>query len=100
MSGQTFVGVAPASRYGSRGGFASLLGPSVGRGEDAVNFVQRALDGELQDRDVHALRKLLPYNNLFWLRTVLDDFEDVAVEALDAEETALSDTRERVFLPE
>jgi hypothetical protein len=72
----------------------------VGRGEDAVNFIQRALDGELQDRDIHALRKLLPYNNLFWLRTILDDLEDVAVDATNAEETALSETRERVFIPE
>ena len=96
-TGTTFVGESPASRYASRGAFASLLGPSVGRGEDAVSFLQGAFDGEMKDRDLHALRKLLPFNNIFYVRKLLDEFEIAATEELDLEETSLSERRESVF---
>lgn len=97
VTGTTIVGDSPSSRYASRGAFASLLGPSVGRGEDVVSFAQGAFDGELKDRDLHAVRKLLPFNNIFYLRKLLDEFEIKATEDLDLEETSLSERRESVF---
>lgn len=93
VTGKTFVGDSPASRYASRGVFASLLGPSIGKGEDFANFIKNSMDGDLKDRDIHATRKLLPFNNVFWLRTLLDDMEIMIAEELDAEKTAFSDTR-------
>lgn len=97
VTGQTFAGESPASRYASRGTFAAMLGPSVGRGEDVANFTKNLFDGELKDRDIHAVRKLLPYNNIFWLRTLFDEAEIAATEATGAEETALSDRRTSVL---
>jgi hypothetical protein len=97
VTGQTFAGESPASRYASRGAFAAMLGPSVGRGEDAANFVRNIFAGELKDRDIHAARKLLPYNNIFWLRTLFDELEMGITEATGAEETALSDRRTSVL---
>lgn len=94
ISGHTFVGESPASRYASRGKFASMLGPSVGRGEDALSLIAGLADGDLKDRDIHAIRKLLPYNNLFYARTILDDLEIMLSEGVGAEETRLSENRE------
>ena len=71
--------------------------PSVGKGEDAVTALSNLLDGNLQDKDIHAVRKLLPYNNIFWLRTIFDELEMAGVEMSGAEETALSDRRESIL---
>lgn len=97
VTGQTFVGDSPSSRYASRTAFGSLLGPSFGRGQAVTEAISNLLDGELQDRDIHAVRKLLPYNNIFWLRTIFDEFEIATAEASDAEETSLSDRRESLI---
>ena len=94
MSGQTFVGESPASRYASRNWADAIAGPSFGRLKAVGDVVRNTLDGELQDRDIHSLRKLLPYNNVFLIRKFIDDLEIAAVELTDAEETAISDRRE------
>lgn len=93
ISERTFVGESPASRYASRGKFASMLGPSLGRMEDALNLGPRFLDGSVTDRDIHAIRKLLPYNNIFYTRWMLDRLEMGIVDAVDAEETSFSANR-------
>lgn len=100
VSGLTFVGDSPASRYASRNAAASMMGPSLGRAQSAFDVISNTLDGSLQDKDIHAIRKLLPYNNIFYMRQLLDDFEMMAVDATGAEETAISDRRERTLIPE
>ena len=97
VTGQTFVGDSPASRYASRNAFGSMLGPTFGRGQAATEVIAGALDGDLKDRDIHAVRKLMPYNNLFWLRTVFDELEIGLVDTVGAEETSLSDRRESLL---
>ena len=96
-TGTTLLGESPSSRYATRGSIDSLMGPSFGRAQSVSDFATNVLDGELKDRDLHALRKLLPFNNIFYVRKLLDEFEIQAVEALDAEETSLSDRRESMF---
>ena len=39
----------------------------------------------------------MPYNNLFWLRTVFDELEIGLVDTVGAEETSLSDRRESLL---
>lgn len=94
---KTFIGESPASRFASRGAFAATLGPSIGRGEDAFAAIRNIADGSLNDRDVHSLRKLLPYNNIFWLRTLFDEAEIAAVEGFGLEQTEFSERRQSVL---
>jgi hypothetical protein len=97
ITNKTFIGESPASRFASRGAFASTLGPSVGRGEDAFAAIRNVTDGSLKDRDIHSLRKLLPYNNIFWLRTLFDEAEIAIIEAGDLEKTEFSENRQSVL---
>jgi hypothetical protein len=69
----------------------------VGRGEDAFAAIRNVTDGSLKDRDIHSLRKLLPYNNIFWLRTLFDEAEMAIIEAGDLEKTEFSQNRQSVL---
>jgi hypothetical protein len=97
VTGQSFIGDSPASRFASRGRVDSLAGPTFGRMQNVSDVLANAFDGELKDRDLHSVRKIMPFNNVFWLRKLFDEFEIQAVEALDAEETTLSERRESMF---
>lgn len=74
------VGGEQASRYQSRNTVGALLGPSFGTAVTAVgvfgNTAANALgDEELRQSDIHAIRRLVPYQNLMGLRRLLDEFE-------------------------
>lgn len=95
ITGQSFVGDSPASRFASRGQFTSMVGPSLGRAEDVASAISSLSDGTFKDRDIHAIRKLIPYQNLFYIRAAFDELEITMTEGLGAEETRLSERRER-----
>jgi hypothetical protein len=97
VTGQSIIGDSPASRFASRGRVDSLAGPTFGRMQNVSDVLANAFDGELKDRDLHSVRKIMPFNNVFWLRKLFDEFEIQAVDALDAEETTLSERRESMF---
>lgn len=65
----------PVSRYASRNLTGSLLGPSVGTVEDALRTVGAAASGEWNQSNSRALRRLIPYNNLFYARKLFDEAE-------------------------
>lgn len=87
------AGKTESSRFAGRGLASTALGPSVGRVEDAFGMIGRAADGSFTDRDAHALRKLLPYNNLFYIRGLFDQAEVAAVEGFGLEKTDFSENR-------
>lgn len=65
----------PVSRYASRNLTGSLLGPSVGTVEDALRTVGAAASGEWNQSNSRTLRRLIPYNNLFYARKLFDEAE-------------------------
>ena len=68
------AGQAPASRYYSRSLPEALFGPTIGTVSNigqAVYATSPFTDGQLTDSDVRNLRKLIPYNNLFYLQNVM-----------------------------
>ncbi|MEJ2816384.1 hypothetical protein [Caulobacter sp. CCG-8] len=75
------MGVAPSSRYADRDITDTLLGPSVGTVNDAANLVGSASEGKLSRSDLHKARRLLPFQNLFYLRWLFDHAEDSAGDA-------------------
>ena len=56
---------------------SSLVGPTLGYLEDRPNF-----SGEWTASDTHRLRKMLPYQNLFYIRQLLDKVEEETNNAL------------------
>jgi len=71
-----------ASRYASRNVVSSLLGPTIGTAQDVVGTLTAAFSGKWTAADTHRLRKLLPYQNVFYFRQVLDKVEKGVNEAL------------------
>lgn len=81
LSGGTYgmsamFGGPPASRYQSRNGIGALLGPTFDLGGDIKNITAGVLNGEFDDREVRSIRKLLPFQNLFYLAPLLNQVED------------------------
>lgn len=69
-------GGPPASRYQSRNGIGALLGPTFDLGGDIQNITAGVMNGEFDDREVRSVRKLLPFQNLFYLSPLLNQIED------------------------
>lgn len=81
LSGGTYgmsamFGGPPASRYQSRNGIGALLGPTFDLGGDIKNITAGVLNGEFDDREVRSARKLLPFQNLFYLAPLLNQVEE------------------------
>lgn len=81
LSGGTYgmsamFGGPPASRYQSRNGIGALLGPTFDLGGDIKNITAGVLNGEFDDREVRSVRKLLPFQNMFYLAPLLNQVEE------------------------
>ncbi|HML93403.1 hypothetical protein [Methyloceanibacter sp.] len=64
-----------ASRYQSRTAVGALLGPTFDLATEGVSAVGSAFAGEWSASDTRALRKTLPYQNVFYVRKLLDEVE-------------------------
>lgn len=66
----------PASRFASRSQAEAFLGPTFGSMLSTVLSVSGGTaDGELDDSDVRAIRRLMPYQNLLLLRQGFDKLQ-------------------------
>jgi hypothetical protein len=72
---------APTSRFASQNAIGALAGPSAGAFADVVQAIGAASSGEVRESDVNALRRLMPYQNLFYLSRPLRAFEDGMIDA-------------------
>ena len=65
----------PISRYASRNWLAAALGPTAGLLGDTRRITGGAI-GDWTEPDTRALRRLIPYNNVFYWRTLFDRAEN------------------------
>lgn len=63
------------SRYASRNAVGALLGPSFGLAQDLFNITGSAFSDEWDEKDTHAARKVLPLQNIPYLRGIFDQME-------------------------
>ncbi|CAH9015505.1 coil containing protein [Vibrio phage 237E40-1] len=63
------------TRYQSRGNVGAMLGASVSTGENMINIVNGIMGEEWKANHTRSVRKLIPAQNLFYLRTVLNEAE-------------------------
>jgi hypothetical protein len=75
IGASALTGGPQMSRYASRNVMGSLLGPSFGAAQDVLQVVGAASTGDVSESDIRATRKLLPYQNLFYIRRLLDSVE-------------------------
>lgn len=74
------------SRYEGRGQFGAVFGVNVGTFENMTHAIHGISTDELSEKDVHNVRKLIPMQNIFYTRWLLDQYAEPAVaEALGAE---------------
>jgi hypothetical protein len=79
------IGAAPMSRYATRNVAGALLGPSLGTVQDLSQVIGALSTGDLSKSDVNAMRKMLPYQNLFYIRRLLNELEEKAATAAGAQ---------------
>ncbi|WP_417825319.1 hypothetical protein [Thalassospira povalilytica] len=63
------------SRYASRNVIGALIGPTSGAISDAAQAIGALSAGDWRESDTSAMRRLLPYQNLFYMRWLLDQAE-------------------------
>lgn len=66
----------PVARYAHRNLTGALIGPTAGTIEDMARITGAATTGDVNATDVRALRRLMPYQNLFYLRQIFDTAEE------------------------
>ncbi len=77
-----FVTGEPVSRFASRGRLSQLLGPTAGLLIDASDAATGFVKGDVVQSDLHRLRRLVPGQNHFALRALLDQVEAGAARSL------------------
>jgi hypothetical protein len=80
--GASYLTGEQMSRYQSRGAFGSLFGPSFGLGEDAAAVIGSVSANEMTRADLAKLRRMIPYQNLFYLRHAFDAVESGVADSL------------------
>jgi hypothetical protein len=79
VSVNKFAGADPVSRYASRNIIGAMLGPSVGKVEDIRAITGNlSSEGELSESDIRKIRQMLPGQNLFYIRQLLDSLQEEA----------------------
>jgi hypothetical protein len=76
------IGAPPMSRYASRNIMGALLGPSAGTVEDLSAVTGAISQGEFTESDLRRVRKLIPGQNLFYIRQLLNSLEQDAGKSL------------------
>ena len=72
------IGGPVMSRYASRNSVGALLGPSYGQFTDLFNVTGSAFSDKWNGDDTHALRKMIPLQNVAYLRGIFDKIEEAA----------------------
>jgi len=67
------VGSGETSRFRTRDVVGQIAGPSIGLLEDTTNAMHSFADGQATLQDVQRLRKLIPGQNLFYSRWLLEE---------------------------
>ncbi len=80
MSGQGTM-----SRYASRNVMGALLGPTTGLVTDLAQTTGSVSTGDWRESDTRALRRMVPFQNIFYLRKLFDQAEAGINDAIGAE---------------
>jgi hypothetical protein len=71
-----FLGTQGSSRYAGRSVEGMFLGPSADIVKDLAQASVNATDGELTDKDANALKRMMPFSNIFYMRMLMRKLKD------------------------
>lgn len=77
----------PVSRYASRNVVGAFFGPTPDAVSDIFQVSGSIFAGDTTKSDLHKIRGLLPFQNLFYVRGLLNKVEDEAGDAINLPET-------------
>lgn len=63
-------------RFQSRNAIGAMLGPTFDLGGDAATVAHGVLNGEFDSQQTHAVRKMLPFQNLWAISPLLNKVEE------------------------
>jgi hypothetical protein len=75
------------SRYRSRNTLGTLVGPLAGTVQDAASIGRSIATQEVNRGDLKAVRRILPYQNIFYLRRMLDEATEGIGDSLGLKQT-------------
>ena len=87
MSSKIFGGEGPSSRFAARNLTSSLLGPTLGTVESGFALTGSLAKGEFSESDLRTFRRLLPYNQVPYMRGLFDALEHGVNDALNLPRT-------------
>jgi polyhydroxyalkanoate synthesis regulator phasin len=70
-------------RYSDRNPMAAYGGPALGAMNDAYDFAFNRTAGGISASDLHMLRRMLPFNQVWWLRREINALEGELAEGLE-----------------
>ena len=59
-------------RFGGKFLSSSILGPSAGQIEEGTRAIQGLVDGDVTDKEVKAVSRMIPFNNLFYIKLMTE----------------------------
>jgi len=70
------MGLMQGSRYFYRNWAGTLMGPAAGYIGDVGKLSQNLVNSDgITERDIHSIRRLMPYQNMFYLRLGINEIE-------------------------
>lgn len=84
-------------RYSDRNALSAYGGPALGALNDAYDFAFNRTEGGMSAADLHMLRRMLPYNQVWWLRREINALEGELAEGLDLKGADTSTFAERMM---
>jgi hypothetical protein len=90
------LGLETSARYTDRNVFASYGGPALGAAQDVYTAATNSADGGVSAKDVHAMRRLVPWQNHFLFRRAINGLEGELSEALDLKDSTQQSLTDRV----
>lgn len=72
-----------SARFSDRNVTGAFGGPAVGTAADAYDVLFNRTQGGLSASDLRAIRRLLPFQNLWWARRAINALEGETAEALE-----------------
>lgn len=83
-------------RFSDRNALSAYGGPALGFGNDLYDLAFNRTQGGLSASDLHMLRRMLPWNNVWWLRREINALEGEVAELLDLKGADAASVGERV----
>ena len=79
------MGLMQGSRYFYRNWAGTIMGPAAGYVGDVGRLSQNLINSDgVTERDIHSIRRLMPYQNMAYLRLGINELEKHAVKAIGA----------------